>query len=94
LTPVNVEHCGIINFFFKEHPDWNNECHIHASREWKGELVETEEMRPQWFPVHTIPYKEMWEDDSIWYPDLLAGRKLNYTFTFDKEGKLLYHEKH
>jgi hypothetical protein len=30
-------------------------------------------MRPQWFDVADIPYSQMWPDDSIWMPHLIAG---------------------
>jgi hypothetical protein len=36
--------------------------------------VETEEMRPQWFSMNSIPFDSMWADDRLWLPTLLRDR--------------------
>ena len=50
-----------------------------------GELepVESEEMRPQWFSYGEIPYANMWEDDILWLPHVLAGKWVEASFAFD-----------
>ena len=49
-------------------------CLIYLSDGCLGEPHETAEAVPQWFPVTALPYGEMWEDDRIWLPLLIAGR--------------------
>jgi len=50
---------------------------------YEGIPVETEEAIPLWFKVSNIPYHEMWEDDRIWLPRVLAGEQVNGRFIFD-----------
>lgn len=58
------------------------EVHVFNVTGYDGEPRETEEMRPQWFPVETIPYDEMWPDDRYWLPLFLAGKKFRTRFLF------------
>lgn len=55
-----------------------------------GEPRETEEAVPLWTPVDAIPYDEMWEDDRIWLPSLLAGEPFHGRFVF-REDRILDH---
>lgn len=54
---------------------------------YTGEPVETDEMKPEWFPINDLPFAEMWPADVRWVPDVLAGYKIKATVTFDAEGK-------
>jgi 8-oxo-dGTP diphosphatase len=49
---------------------------------WCGTPVESEEMAPSWFHVDEIPYEEMWDDDRHWLPHVLAGKRIQATFTY------------
>jgi len=80
---------AVIEFYFDGQPDWDNRCYIYLSSSVEGEPSETEEMRPHWFAIKNIPYTEMWEDDVIWLPRVLAGESLAFTFRFSAEGKML-----
>ncbi|CAF1642628.1 unnamed protein product, partial [Didymodactylos carnosus] len=39
-----------------------------------GNLVETDEMKPQWFDINALPYDQMWQDDVLWYPYYLKQK--------------------
>jgi hypothetical protein len=39
-------------------------------------------MKPFWFPVDQIPYKEMWPDDIFWLPEVITDKKIKARFTF------------
>jgi ADP-ribose pyrophosphatase YjhB (NUDIX family) len=71
LKPKKLSKCGIIKFAYQGKPAWDNECHIFTAdiEDCDGEVMETEEMHPQWFAVGEIPYKSMWDDDEIWFED-------------------------
>ncbi|KAJ8036799.1 7,8-dihydro-8-oxoguanine triphosphatase [Holothuria leucospilota] len=58
------------------------EVHVFKTDQFEGEPTETEEMRPKWFSVNDIPFKEMWPDDILWFPHLLNGTKFNGYFKF------------
>jgi hypothetical protein len=49
-------------------------------------------MAPRWFKTSQIPYNKMWADDKYWVPLVLAGKKLQTTFTFDSEDNMLAYE--
>ena len=56
------------------------------------EAVETDEMRPKWFPFDKIPYDAMWLDDKYWLPLVIGGHDVNGTFKFlDHDTLLDYH---
>jgi len=78
---IDMEKFGIVEFEFVGNPEIL-EVHIFKANNFLGELVESEEMRPQWFHVDEIPFADMWPDDKYWLPLILAGKK----FT----GKLLF----
>jgi 8-oxo-dGTP pyrophosphatase MutT (NUDIX family) len=46
------------------------------------QIAETEEMRPQWFPIEGLPYDKMWPDDRHWLPWLLERRPFTGHLTF------------
>lgn len=48
--------------------------------------MESEEMSPKWFKIEEIPFREMWDDDKFWLPQVLNGKKLKAKFVF-KEGE-------
>lgn len=84
----SLEDRGIIRFLFDGKLDWDNECHIYVATEIEGEPIESEEMKPAWYPIDEIPLQDMWEDDSIWLQGVLAGGSVNATFFFDSNGKM------
>ena len=71
---------------------WHMYVHVYLSRTWEGEPVESEEMKPNWYPLNSIPYDSMWEDDQYWLPRVLAGQKLHGKFTFNENDQLIHHE--
>lgn len=76
-----------IKFFFADTPKFD--CPVYITRNWTGEPVETNEMRPQWFSIDNLPFAEMWPADVRWIPGVLAGDTIEATVTFDAEGKKL-----
>ena len=53
---------GIIDCEFKGSPEIS-QVHIFQAGSFSGEPIESEEMRPQWFPIDEIPFDEMWPDE-------------------------------
>ncbi len=54
--------------------------HIFFVQAYKGEIIETEEMRPAWFNIAEIPYDQMWVDDKYWLPLVLDNKKVKANF--------------
>lgn len=88
----NLEKVALLRFRFPYKIDWNQDVHVFLAKEWQGQPKESEEMLPKWFKTSTIPYQEMWDDDKIWLPHVLDGKKLEAGFLF-REGEIIdrYH---
>lgn len=88
---INPEKVGLFHFIFPYKPEWNQDVSLFLAKEWEGEPKESEEMMPKWFLKNEIPYDKMWDDDKLWLPSVLNGKKLEANFIF-KEGEII--EKH
>ncbi len=84
LMPV-----GIHEFEFSSDPGTILEVHVFRCRDYSGNIIETEEMKPCWFHFRDIPYAEMWPDDIHWLPLLLQGKKFETRFLFGAGDTLL-----
>lgn len=92
ITITAMELAGIHEFSFSTRPDEVLEVHVFRILSFTGEPIETEEMKPGWFPVEGIPYSQMWADDRSWLP-LFLGRQLFRTrIHFDKSDQVLTHD--
>jgi 8-oxo-dGTP pyrophosphatase MutT (NUDIX family) len=89
VSPKQPRKVAEIDFYITTEPDFNNYAHIYVADEWRGDPHETEEMRPQWFPLDAIPYATMWGDDSAWLPDVLAGKRFKATYTLDGDDAIV-----
>jgi len=65
------------------------QVHIFKAVNFFEEPKETEEMKPQWFNIKDIPFKEMWPDDEYWIPIFLSGKKFKGRFLFGKADAIL-----
>ncbi len=93
VTPVHYEKSADIKFneYFKGQPTVMH-VHVYSCTKWEGKPTESEEMRPKWFDIDSVPYKDMWPDDPFWLPQVLAGDKVVANFTLDKNDKIISHE--
>jgi len=92
VSPIKLKKVAILNFFFSEKSEWNQQVVVFTTNEWSGIPTETEEMAPKWFQTKHIPYDEMWEDDALWLPKVLKGKIVEGSFLFDQNQKMLEHE--
>ncbi|HTY40041.1 MAG TPA: 8-oxo-dGTP diphosphatase [Candidatus Paceibacterota bacterium] len=91
LEVETLEKVGNIDFEFKgeeEHLD----VHFFRILKYSGEPKETEEMRPQWFYVDEIPFKDMWPDDVYWMPLFFTGKKFKGRILFQGHDTILKNE--
>ena len=89
----DLEKVGIIDFEFQGNPEIL-QVHIFKANSFLGKPTESEEMRPQWFDISEIPFKEMWPDDKYWMPLFLSGKKFKGKFLFgtEKDNNILQKE--
>ena len=77
-----LDKCAELTFIFPHKEEWNQLVHVYLADDWSGDIVETEEMKPEWFSVKDIPYKSMWPDDIFWLPKVLDDKQVKARFVF------------
>lgn len=86
VTPTGVRDCGELRFQFLDGLSLHG--YVFTATDCDGEPQETEEATPLWTPIDAIPYDEMWADDWLWYPLMLAGTRFDGRFLFDGDRML------
>ncbi len=89
ITPLNIAKHGELKFQFID--GYSIHVHVFRASDLAGVPQETDEAIPLWSPLDSVPYKEMWEDDEIWLPHLIAGYKFKGRFIFE-EDRMLDHK--
>ena len=92
VPPKNLLKVAELSFSFPHNPSWDQMVHTYFSEEWSGELSESEEMKPQWFSVSEIPFREMWPDDPLWLSKALDGKLLKASFVFGEGDVIKSHK--
>ena len=85
ITPVGLREAGELNFQFTD--GYGLRVHVFTAQGCRGQARESDEAVPLWCSLAEIPYEEMWADDYLWIPLLLAGRWFKGNFLF--EGDLM-----
>ncbi|XP_015675021.1 7,8-dihydro-8-oxoguanine triphosphatase [Protobothrops mucrosquamatus] len=88
LTVDTLQKMGQITFEFVGNSELM-EVHIFRADNFHGDPTESDEMRPQWFDVDQIPFKEMWPDDIYWFPLLLRKKHFLGYFKFQGQKTIL-----
>lgn len=83
VTPVAPSLRGRQRFHFVDGYRLTVFCFL--SRGYEGRPAETDEARPKWTPLTAIPYDEMWADDALWVPKMLAGELFDGRYIFDDD---------
>lgn len=78
---------GRLTFLFPYKPDWDQEVHIFVAQKWSGVPMESEEMRPEWFPLTDLPLSQMWDDTKYWLPHILCRQAINATFILNPDNE-------
>ena len=84
----NLECMGEHKFQFID--GYSNHCWVFRTGNMEGVAIETDEAAPLWTDLDDIPYDEMWEDDKIWLPMVIAGTPFTASWVFDDDRMLDY----
>ncbi len=91
ITTLDPVPRGEVKFQFTD--GYSVHVYVFTATQFEGTPGETEEATPLWFNKLDIPYREMWADDVIWLPKVLAGQTVKGRFIFHKD-TMLSHEVH
>lgn len=89
VTPSEPRRRGHLRFQFVD--GYSVECYVFSADACEGTVRETDEAVPLWTPLDALPYEEMWSDDRLWLPMMLAGRPFRGRFLFEGD-TMLDHE--
>jgi 8-oxo-dGTP diphosphatase len=87
VAAADLVYAAHLTFEFPARQAWDIIVHAFVARRWRGEAAESEEMRPAWFPVESIPYHRMWDDARFWLPPVLSGERLRGHFVFNGDNE-------
>ncbi len=90
VTPMKYDKVGLIEF--EEYYKGEKQIvvfHLYLVSEWLGTPTESDEMKPKWFKIDSIPYDKMFPDDYYWLPLILDNKKVKAFFNFDENWNLL-----
>jgi 8-oxo-dGTP diphosphatase len=91
VTPTGVVESGEVSFQFVDGYSlhvWIFRANGYTTASGLGAPEETDEAIPLWFQLDAIPYDEMWADDRLWLPLLLAREYFRGRFIFDDDTML------
>jgi 8-oxo-dGTP diphosphatase len=86
IVPRNLEKVAELHFQFLN--GYGLHGTVFICGEYSGELTETEEADPFWCEEAKLPWENMWEDDPLWLPGVLQGKKVQAFFIFDDDTML------
>lgn len=89
VRPRGSESRGELSFQFVDGLRLHVE--VFVARDHEGSPSETDEAVPLWIALDALPYDEMWADDRVWIPQMLAGKRFVLRALFD-EDTMLGHE--
>ncbi len=81
LDVTDLEERGVLRFQFKD--GLRMLGYVFFTSSWSGTLIdECEETRPFWCDISALDYSAMWEDDRLWLPLAMEGKKFSGYFIF------------
>lgn len=86
VTPLGLESVGENAFQFVD--GYSIHVLVYRASGFEGVPTETAEGAPLWAPADAIPYDDMWEDDRLWLPHALAGRRFLGRYVFEGDAML------
>lgn len=89
VNNADLQPMARLTFSFPYKTEWDQVVHVFVASEWQGNPSESEEMRPEWFSVNALPFKQMWADDEHWLPLVLGGKRIDGKFTFKADNETI-----
>lgn len=83
---VRYHVAGEVDYLIPHKPKWSQKVTIFLVDEWEGEPQETDAIKPVWFRQNQLPESQMWPDNLITIPLVLARKATRGTFLYNEEG--------
>ena len=75
LDPDSLELVAIIDFYAADEIDFR--VHTYRAEILSGEIHETADMIPDWYPLEEATFERTYESDRHWLPKAASGEKFN-----------------
>ena len=85
----SAEKLAELIFVFPHKKEWDQTVHVFVADEWSGEIMESDEMHPEWFDFSEIPFDRMWADDKFWLPLVLENKNVKAKFVFKEDNETI-----
>ncbi len=85
----DLEKVAELTFLFPARIAWSQRVHVYQVGSWRGEPQESQEMRPRWYAVDSLPLDDMWQDGRYWLPAVLSGQRIRATFVFGADNETI-----
>jgi 8-oxo-dGTP diphosphatase len=93
LTVRDLREHGSLTFYFGDAPTPDFTVFVFSTTRFEGTVTPSDEGDLAWFEEGQLPYDNMWADDTVWLPHVLAGRRVEGVFRLsDDHKRLLEHE--
>ncbi|MCR4275793.1 MAG: NUDIX domain-containing protein [Candidatus Parcubacteria bacterium] len=85
LDPASLELVAIIDFYAAGEIDF---CvYVYRTETFFGELEETADMIPAWYPLDNLPYDRMFDSDRHWFARAACGEKFRANVYYRERAK-------
>lgn len=89
LDPNSLEFVALIDFYSGTEIDFR--VYVYLTKILSGEIHETADMIPKWYPLDALPFERMYEADRYWLPKALSGEKFNANIYYRDRARDLDH---
>ncbi len=95
IKVLSLRTAGTITFYDFENVEYKknaSKVYLYLIDKWEGTPKESEEMKPKWFNINSIPFENMWDDDKYWLKLVLSGKSITSEFLIDEtKNKIIEH---
>ena len=93
LAVAALREHGSLTFYFGDAPDPSFTVFVFSTTTFEGVVTPSKEGDLAWWDEARLPYDEMWADDVVWLPHVLAGHRVQGIFRLSADHRtLLEHE--
>ncbi len=89
LDPASLEQVALIDFYAEGKPDFR--VYVYRAKILRGELHETADMIPAWYPMTDETFARTYEGDRHWLPQAVRGEKFRAKVHYRERAKHFSH---